>query len=1324
MTGSSHHQRSPSETHRGSRRGLRRVTVPGSSSIADLLPYIPRPALDLARVAEVGHGAGPVAGGVEGTVVFGDISGFTKMSERLAHHGKVGAEEVADAINGCFEELLEIGYAAGGSLLKFGGDALFMLFTGDEHPHRAARAAVGMRAGLRRSGKLDTSAGRVVLRISMGIHSGKFDLLLVGGSHYELVVTGPDTSQVVELEGCASAGEIVMSQATARSLSTRCRGAAKGDGFLLRSPPGEGEEQAEYGAPDLSGIDLRRFLSADIRDHLLGGGLEPEHRAATVAFCHFDGSDEILERHGRDELARRLDAVVRRVQQAADENGVTFLGTDVDHDGGKILLVSGVPKRRGDDEERMLVTLRQVVSEELPLPLRIGVNGGGVFAGNIGIRHRRTFTVMGDTVNLAARLMAKAFPGQVLATGTVLDRCRLSFTTVALPPFTVKGKRHPITAYVVGPPHRGRRRSDLFPLAGDSEQLRQLEDDLASALAGPGRVADIVGEEGMGKSRLVHELGQRSERVRCLTTVCESYEAFTPYSTTSQLGRRILGLDADADDDEVAKRLESFLSSEMPELLPQMPLIATGLRLTAVDTPATRALAPQFRRQGVERWTARFLATAPERPPLLVVEDVHYMDEASTGVMGELVGELTSAGGMLCLTRRQADGGFRPPPAAHVRQVALSALSDDDAARALLEASGDKPMLPHEMHLLISRSMGNPLFLEELWRAWEAGASVDSLPDSVDAAVSAVIDRLLPSNRNLLRCASILGVSFSRRDLAAVVAPDGDAEEWTMSLPAALDEFLVLDTADVIRFRSPLVRECAYEGLPFRRRRELHLRAGESMVAMLGDAWADEAERLSLHFFHAQSFPEAWRYSLTAGDRARTKYANVEAATLYERALASARHLPTLSAAEVASVWESLGDVLDRSGRYAAAAVAYRRSRRMHEDDPAAQAKLCLKEAWMPERVGRFTDAVRWIRRGLRLIDELDGQRAGRLRAQLTSLHGAIRQAQGRSREAISWCERAVAEALSSDERSAHAHALFIMDWAWVTLGRFDLATHSAEALEIYRQLGDVAGEAVVLNNLGAFAYMRGEWDEALSLYARGRDARLVTGNDVDAASGTCNIGEILADQGHYDEGRRHLTDALRVWQAARYRYGSAYATMLLGRLAARTGSYPVAHDLLARAGKEFLDVGLATERKEAEFVRAECLVMEGRWTEALELVERFEADLQGTPARHVALLLRVKGYALMQSGELGRAREPLERSRRIALENRLDYELTLSMDALCQLARRTGEESVMETVATVEALAARLGIVALPQIPDRLLDPEQPRAGAVLAASVSRSGE
>jgi class 3 adenylate cyclase/tetratricopeptide (TPR) repeat protein len=1262
---------------------------------ARLLPYIPRLTVEWAQRPGSAASGGPQWQTLDATMVFGDVSGFTKMSERLARHGKVGAEEIADAINTCFEELLEVAHKAGGSLLKFGGDALLLLFDGADHATRAAHAALGMRARLRDVGRLSTSAGQVVLRISIGVHTGTFHVFLVGGSHRELVVTGPAVTATVDAEGTATAGEIVMSAATAAVLPAGSRGPARGSGFLLRSPPGTPPDDPIV-ILDMDDDKVAPYVPAAIRSHLLGGGADPVHRTATVAFLHFDGTDDIVEHEGPERCASLLDSTVRRVQQVVEERNVTFLGTDVDHDGGKIIVVSGVPRRFGDDEERILTALRQVIDSDLSLPLRIGVHSGPVFAGDVGAAYRRTFTVMGDTVNLAARLMAKAEPGQVLATEDVLDRSQRFFVTTPLPPFTVKGKRRPVTAFAVGDARRTRTgRLDVLPLVGVDEELSAFDAVLADVEAGDGRVIEIVGDHGSGKSRLVDELRHRAGHLPCLSVTCESYEATAPYAPFWLLFRHVLGVDADSDRLLVARRLRDRVHDDAPELLSALPLLGTPLDLDLPDTPETALLEPEFRRLSVEQAATEFLRRTLPVPALIVLEDVHHMDEASQSLLRHVIDLVSTRPALLCLTRRATGSGFVTVPARHVRTLHLTPWSVDTAVEALTRITSDVALLPYEMRALAERSAGNPLFLEELWRARLAGASMDALPASVDAAVTAQIDCLSPRARQTLRCAAVLGSSFLQRDLIDLLRPE------TESSPAPdphfvrdLEGFLVTEGSGMVRFRSTIVRECAYEELPYRRRRELHGRAAEAIAAGLGAEADTQAEILAMHLFHAQHYHRAWHYARIAGQRALDKYANVEAAAHFESALAAGRRISDLPAHELASVWEALGDVRERAGSYEGAAAAFRRARLL-TTDPVAEAELCLKEAWIPERTGRYSVAVRWIRRGLRAIEGVDGVDAGRRRAQLTVWYATVRQAQGQHREAVAWCENAIVEARQSGDRDAEAHALFILDWAWMSLGRWDQSTNSQRALEIYTELGDPGGQAVVLNNLGVFAYFRGQWDDAIAFYERGHDARVATGNDIDAAMGTCNIGEILANQGHYAQAEERFAHSLRVFRAGGYRYGIGYTLLLSGQLAGRMGSFDTAYERLNAAHREFAASALTSDIRLVDARTAECLALEGRTTEALAIVERLLKTGTAGLNAEMALLQRIRGYALLLEGDLDGAAHAFDISLQSGRDLDATYEVALTLIAQQRLARLAADDTAADELAERSTvLLDRLGVI------------------------------
>src|SRR5439155_5938177 len=192
---------------------------------------------------------------------------------------------------------------------------------------------------------------------------------------------------------------------------------------------------------------------------------------------------------------------------------------------------------------------------------------------------------------------------------------------------------------------------------------------------------------------------------------------------------------------------------------------------------------------------------------------------------------------------------------------------------------------------------------------------------------------------------------------------------------------------------------------------------------------------------------------------------------LYRRALEAARHLPGVPPIELAGAHGALGDVRDRVGLYGKAARAYRDARRLIAGNPVAEAKILLKESTIRERLGKYREALGWATRGHRLLAGLEGPEVVSQRAQVSAWYAAIRHGQGRYQEVIRWCRRAIEEAEASGEKDALAHALFILDAAYVDLGEFDKATNSARALEIYEELGNLGAAATVLNNMGALEY-------------------------------------------------------------------------------------------------------------------------------------------------------------------------------------------------------------------------------------------------------------
>jgi len=1263
-----------------------------------LRPYAPR--LLIRWLAEQPHRSFRT---LDGSMVFVDISGFTKMSERLARHGKVGAEEVTEVLGAVFAKLLGVAYGEDGSLLKFGGDALLLWFSGSGHAQRAATSAHGMRATLRSVGRLDTTAGKVLLRMSVGVNTGSFHFFLVGESHRELIVTGPAASRTVEMESTATAGEILVSRDTAAALPARALGQPKGEGILLRSGP----PTLSFGRDDvevlISSIDVAQGVPVTLRERLLSGAAEPEHRTATVAFVHFDGVDGLIEQRGVDVTAAGLHELITCVQHAAEENGVTFLGTDIDHDGGKVILVAGAPNALGDDEGRMLLTLRSVIDAETTVPVRIGVNKGAVFAGDIGPGYRRTYTVMGDAVNLAARVMSMAVPGQILATGPVLDASSVAFNTVALEPFMVKGKKQPVHAFMVGHSTGSKPEtvSREFPLVGRDAEMDAIRRALLELRGGHGSVIELVGNAGMGKTRLLSEFRAEAPDLPNLVSGCEPYESSVAYLPIRRLLRLLLG--AGQDVSGLARRLREDVAHRAPELLPWLPLLAIVADAEVPMTPEVRDLGEEFRKAKLEEVTIDYLARSVSDPTIVVTEDVHWMDEGSADLLRAIAGRISELPWLVCVSRRDEETGFVLPEAPRCTSLRLTPLTEDALGSLIDVATEDAPLPRHEVAEMSSRSGGNPLFLQELLHAAKSAGTVEGLPDSIEGMITAEIDRLPSRDRRILRYVSVLGMAF---DVGLAGALFDERDDVDGGVWRRLSAFVEDQGAGRYRFLHALMRDAAYEGLPYRRRKELHARVGNAILA----STPDQAEVLSLHFFLAGDDGLAWRYSLIAARRAESAYANLEASRFFERAIDAGRRLSEVTESELSSLYEALGDVRERLGEYPGALAAYRAARRSLRDEPVLVAQLLLKEAVVTSRAGGYTQSLRRTTQGRRVLETSQDAEANRKRARLSAWYAHVRRRQGRRAEAIRWARRAIDEAQASGEREALASAYRTLDLTNVELGRYEDVTHYSLALAIYEELGDLLESGTINNDLGAFAYYQGRWDDALGYYEQAGALWRRSGDMAAVAIISANVAEILSDRGQLDEAERMGREALRIWRAVGLKSAIAYGLNIVGRVTSRSGRHEEALELLEQARDLNHQIGDEPEELESDVRIAECLAMQGRSSEALELSTEALARSETLGGPATPQLQRVRGYALAQLGRLPEAREAMDESVAEARGREAEYEEALALQGLARIGAVEGSADASVLEARYHAIFERLGVVTVPVMPiAETLEPSSP---------------
>lgn len=1192
------------------------VTVPDSH----LIPYTP-------RTLREWPGALPAHDEVEGTLVFADVSGFTRLTERLARRGKVGAEEMVTAISDVWTALLDPD--DGGDVLKFAGDALLLFYRGSGHATRACRRALMMQRELARVGRLETAAGVVRLKMSIGINSGRFHLFAVGQDHVELLVLGEAATKTIDMEAAASAGQILVSDETAGLLEGARLGARIGDGIRLAgvppgppAPPRDGDGKHEPA----------RFVAPLLRDRL--GEVQHEHRWAAVAFAQLGGLDLMLERVGPEETFARMQRITSDVMEILAEYGVLLTSCDLVRDGVGLMMTAGVPEATGDEATRMLRVARRIVEADRGLPVRMGVNAGNVFVGNVGPPFRRAYVTMGDTTNLAARVMGQAPWGATLATSFVLDPAD-GFVTRPIEPFSVKGKRKPVEASVVeGVQAAVASPAATGPLIGRDTELQMLCDACAALRQRMGRVVEIVGDEGSGKSRLVAETRTACGDLTWISISCDPFERTSAYHAARSLLRRILDIPLEASPEEAGLRLGAAVDRAAPDLRPWLPLLAVPFDAEVDETEEANEVDERYRRVRTQQVVADLLEAWADQPLVLVIEDASHMDDASAELMAEALARAAGRPWLTIITRTDDTAGLHRGRGYTATVVALDPLSEESATRLAMKLAETTPVPQHLIPEMVSRSGGNPLFLSELL----AGADSGAMPHTVEGIVAVRVDDLAPGDRQALRYLAVLGERFDRSMLEETLAdlgisPDDDP------LWLRLSGFIHRQGGQ-FSFVNPLVRQVAYEGLSFSRRREIHSRVADVLRRRRSDA-------LAFHLVRAERWEEAWSEARRAAEKARRAGANAVAAELYDLALEAARHLhpPAAVLAEVAgSAGESWGSVGVPERALDALAVAISVA-----PDESSRLLLAARRAGIHENAGRFPQALGLYSRAISEAEQLpESQDRSRLLAILHAGYASSRHRQGRLEEAISHAETAMSYADGAGDRQTLAYICHLLDRIHTAAGEREEALRYRDlALPIFAELGDLAAQGTVLHDLAADAHRGDRLEEATWLYERAIDARTRAGDVVRAAASVNALGEVELRMGRWAEAESRFSDALRTWRGARSPEGIAVATTNLGALQLASGQSGAVLEWLEEAQAQAEHIGAEHLLPRTRLLLAEAYLGVGRWVEAWDSATRAMDGATEVSQRIEAR--RLRAHALAATGGGARAEVELATARSLA---------------------------------------------------------------------------
>ncbi len=1232
---------------------------------------------------------------VQGTLVFCDVSGFTAETERLGRKGRVGSELMNELIVLSFSGMLDLAESLGGDLLIFGGDALFLLFEGDNHVERGLRTAVGMRQSLRSTAQARREVVRgSTLTVSTGVHTGDIWLGVVGDRFPLLFPSGSTVTRLLQLEALAQPGEIVVSDDVV---------AAAGGCAQFVAHPSEPAAQVVKRLAMPTADFIARQGTSDSSEFTPTGGeatlVDPmlatlassadalEHRDAGVAFVHCKGVDNLSD----SERLRAVSTFVNQVSTEAASQGVCIMSGDVGQDTVTLMLGAGLPRVQGEDADRLVGTLLGSVAPIDGVFLSAGAQAGPLLAGFVGSEGRRVYTGMGDVVNGAARITANAAPGEVLIGDGVADRLRSSWKMRVRAPFAAKGKQKLVnTRAVLARLVPKVSVTATLPFVGRERELSVIRRALSTA----DTWTEILGAPGAGKSRLLSEALSVTPGQRVLHCFADPTASDAPYQAISPA--LLQWISGDEDPSLVGDRRLDMLLDGLARAGDDLSASLVGAVRRVFGVDGRRTDPAVIDRRAVHRVVIEVLRQLSPSPMVLVIEDAQWFDASSA----ELVIALRSSVlDVRIVSTRRLDGEGLLAVDQGVDRIVLEAIESDDLGAAARTVASELGISRSVLGQLISRSDGNPLVLELLLDAQARGLSAETLPPRAEELAGRLLDSLLPVHRHLLGVAAVCG---SGSDIALVSSVAGIAQHQVELQFEMLRELAEINAADgSVRFRHALVRDAAYARLPFRLRFELHAKVAETFERAQQDF--DDTPILAYHFHRAGDHAKAWRYGREAGNKARSADAPVEAAAHFRRALENATFLDDLHFGDLIMSWEALGAAEQRNGNPGEAERAFVKA---FELTHLLQAELYRERGRLAADTRRLAVATRWYEKARRSAEITKGRRTDQFLLGVQIDRAAIRYRQGKFNIAEKTLLDATKHARRLRDDRRLAHGLYLLALVSGELGRSAAVDYGEEAARLQEQNGDKLGLARTLNNLGVIHQLMGEWEDAVAYYRRSTIAYFAAGDNSGAAIIQNNVGEILSDQGNYSAAREEFASAKETWSESAFVIGVALASSNLGRLEARaapsTGherdaTLMAAGELLAQASDAFVMIGGWDFVFETRMRVAELALRSGNPEEAellLSSVPDTMTEAANLPGR-AAQRARLRGIAATLQGNEARARELFEAALSSAEQAQNRYEQACAAQAVSELTNHLDSDVVEKFARLAQEWFDQLGVLA-----------------------------
>lgn len=1193
-----------------------------------------------------------------GTALFADVSGFTELTERLLNHytKRDAPQQLTHQLNNIYEALIGQVHGYQGIVISFAGDAITCWFEGD-YGQRATACALAMQQAMQPFAQFTLDTGETVsLTVKIGLACGPATRFIVGQPtlHYLDVLAGRTLNRMAEAEKLAERGEVILSGEIVKTLNGSAEIAEwRGDFAVITDlaktktapRPWQALSQASQRYDEAT---LKPWLLPPIYERLMANDpFLDEIRPAAVLFCAFSG----LDYDDDPDAPVKLDRFIQQVQQLLAQDYDSYISQIIFGDKASYFYVMiGAPVAHSDDPARAVQAGLdiQALRHEFPYleALKIGVDYGRFHIGEYGSRQRRTYGGLGDTVNTAARLMGQAEDGAVLVSRAIYESVQSTYQFDYLGTVELKGKRDhlPIWQVMAERLHTVGNAFVKFPdpLLGRKTQLNALNQVLGAMLAEQEQIMMIEAPTGMGKSHLAAAFVEQALRrhIRLAVGVCQENKQDSPYYIWRQIFYTLFNLQAQFS--------LTYLETQVAQLNPQwalrLPLLGDILDTPIPDNSTTASLDPQSRQDSLFDLVGKILRRLAESSPIVILlEDIHWLDEASTALLHALSRVQRQVPILYLLTQRPTRELSEFQRLSHYSHLSLPELSMEgvsELASYLLTGR----VAPLASALIHANTQGVPFFVRELvlalreegyiyyhepadeWRisaqmfetlrqanclTKENGvwllrkhaplASVElGIPDRVHSLVRARLDKLPQTSQNTLRTASVIGRVFEFEILQQAHPNQLPRPELRQNTDALQQrQFIQRETTfdDLAYFfRHNIIHQVTYEALSREQEQRLH-----GMIAeVIERVYPNAVERLAYHYYQAKQVEQAIPYMEQAARKTRAEFANETALQFYQQLLAiEERH--DWRQAEI----ELLHLLGNREAEQQALGV-------FEKTGPPYLAHYMWGNYY--EVIGEYEQAEQKFRAALSYIqtDTVEAVEHRGIEAARCWRHlGDIAYAQGNYEQANAHYHLALG-LLEIDPHISNYPQLIMqlfnsLGTVYRQQGDFEGATtYIKDALELSQQTGDKQQEALALCNLGLVSTYRREHKKARQLYEEALQIQQVIGDRRNEGVTLARLAQEFQDLGDYHQTETFLNQGLAILKETNSRWDEVNTWLGLGAMYQDLGVFTEAETCLKtgmelaweigdEAGVAYMLVNLGlVERDRKNYRKAKELLTEG----------------------------------------------------------------------------------------------------------------------------------